>query len=189
MAKPKSKLPKNAKPVFKGVIFEVWQWRQTMFNRGWETFEMLKRPNTAQAIPVVGDKILILKQKQPNRLKAFYSIAGGRCESGEPPLKAAKRELLEETGYVSGDWRLLKKINPVGKIVWTVYTYIARRCVYKQPPRLDSGEKITSQLMTFDQFLKLADQPNFYEPELVNYLLRARADKKIYNQFHKLLFK
>jgi len=34
----------------------------------------------------------------------------------------------------------------------------------------------------------LADQPDFYEKELVNYMLRARGDKKEYKKFHKLLF-
>jgi len=74
----KNKLPKNARRVFKGEIFEVWQWPQKMYDGSTETFEMLKRPDTAVVIPVVGDKILILTQAQPNRPKAFYSIAGGR---------------------------------------------------------------------------------------------------------------
>ena len=185
----KNKLPKNAKRVFKGKIFEVWQWPQKMYDGSRETFEMLKRPDTAQVIPVVGDKILILNQKQPDSPKAFCSLPGGRRDKGETALNSAKRELLEETGYVARDWRLLKKINPVGKIVWTVYTYVARDCIYWQPPRPDAGEKITTKLISFDEFLALADNPDFYEKELVNYMLSARADKKVYKKFHKILFK
>ena len=185
----KNKLPKKARRVFKGEIFEVWQWRQKMYDGSKETFEMIKRPDTTQVIPVVDDKILILIQKQPDSPKAFYSLAGGRREPGETALNGAKRELLEETGYVSRDWRLLKKIRPSGKIVWSIYTYIARDCLYWQPPRLDAGEKITVKLISFDEFLALADEPDFYEQELVNYMLRARMDKKIYKKFHKLLFK
>jgi len=184
-----NKIPKNAKRVFKGVIFDVWQWPQKMFDGSTETFEMLKRADTAVVIPVVDDKILILIQLQPNRSEAFYSLAGGRRDKGETALNAAKREMLEETGYVSRDWKLWQTINPVNKIVWTSYTYIARDCIYWQPPRPDAGEKITTKLISFDEFLALADDPNFYEQELVNYMLRARVDKKIYKKFHKLLFK
>lgn len=185
----KNKFPKNAKRVFKGEIFEVWQWPQKMYDGSKKTFEMLKRPDTAQVIPVVGDKILILIQKQPHKAKAFYSLAGGRRDKGETALNSAKRELLEETGYVARDWQLFKKISPPGKIVWTIYTYIARDCIYWQPPRPEAGEKITAKLISFDEFLALADNPDFYDPELVNYMLKALFDKKIYKKFHKILFK
>jgi len=188
MQNKKNKLPKKAKRVFKGEIFEVWQWPQKMYDGSKATFEMLKRADTTQVIAVVEDKILILIQKQPNKPKAFYSLAGGRRDKGETALNGAKRELLEETGYVARDWQLLKKTNPVGKMVWTVYTYIARDCIYWQPPRLDAGEKITTKLVSFDEFLDLADDPDFYEQELVNHMLRARFDKKIYKKFYKLLF-
>lgn len=184
----KNKFPKKAKRVFKGEIFEVWQWPQKMYDGSKETFEMLKRPDTSQVIPVIDDKILILIQKQPDSSKAFYSLAGGRREKKETALNSAKREMLEETGYVARDWQLFKKVSPSGKIVWTIYTYIARDCIYWQPPRLDAGEKITTKLISFDEFLALADEPDFYDPELVNYMLRARADKKIYKKFHKMLF-
>ncbi|MBU4368171.1 NUDIX domain-containing protein [Patescibacteria group bacterium] len=113
-------LPTSAKMVFKGEIFEVWQWKQKMFDGSIQTFEKLRRTNTAQVIPAVGDKILIQIQEQPDRKKSFNSIPGGRCDWGEEPLIAAKRELLEETGYISDDWTLWREENPIGKIIWTV---------------------------------------------------------------------
>ncbi|MBI4778963.1 hypothetical protein HY797_00730 [Candidatus Falkowbacteria bacterium] len=97
--------------------------------------------------------------------------------------------MLEETGYVSRDWKLWQTINPVGKIIWTIYTYIARDCLYWQPPRLDAGEKITTKLISFDEFLDLADEPDFYEKELKNFMWQARSDKKEYKKLHKVLFK
>jgi ADP-ribose pyrophosphatase len=38
-------------------------------------------------------------------------LPAGTLKSGEDPLEAAKRELLEETGYVSQDWKLLSSLN------------------------------------------------------------------------------
>ena len=184
----KNQLPQNAKLVFKGEIFEIWQWKQKMFDGSVEIFEKLKRPDTAQVIPVIGNKILIQKQKQPDKSKPFISIPGGRCELDEKPLDSAKREFLEETGYASKNWCLWKKQDPVGKIIWTVYTYIAKDCFYKQPPKLDSGEKITTHFVSFDEFLMLSEDETFYENELKSYLLRARFDEKFREEFHKLLF-
>lgn len=185
-----SQLPPDAKMVFKGEIFEVWQWKQKMFDGTAETFEKLRRTNTAQVIPVVGNKILVQTQSQPHRKKPFNSLPGGRCGLGENPLAAAKRELLEETGYASNDWALWCEENPVEKIIWTVYTFIARNCFYKQPPHLDAGEKITTRLISFDEFLMLSEDPAFYEKrELYGAFIRARFDKKFQEEFHNLLFK
>ena len=97
----KEKLPPHAKLAFKGKIFEVWQWEQEMFDGTTAIFERVKRPNTAQVIPVVGDKILIQTQFQPHEPKPYTALAGGRCDEGEDPLKETQRELLEETGNAS----------------------------------------------------------------------------------------
>ncbi len=182
-------LPLNAKMVFKGKIFEVWQWDQKMFDGSVEIFERLKRPDTAQVIPIVGDKILIQEQEQPDKPYSFTSIPGGRCEEGESSLAAAKRELLEETGYVSDNWLLWREEQPVEKIIWTVYIYVARNCRREKSPALDAGEKIKTKLIGFDDFLLLADNPLFYERELKCELIRARFDKKNREEFKNFLFK
>src|ERR1700739_4821656 len=109
-------LPADAKMVFKGELFEVWQWGQKMFDGSIATFERLKRQNTVQVVAVVDGKMLIQEQEQPDSAHPFISLPGGRCDEGEDELEAAKRELLEETGYVSGDWAVWKEDNPVGKM-------------------------------------------------------------------------
>ncbi|MEK7601720.1 MAG: NUDIX domain-containing protein [Patescibacteria group bacterium] len=181
-------IPSHAKKMFDGKIFEVWQWEQKMFDGSVEIFERLRRPNTAQVIAVVGDKILAQTEEQPDSTQPFSSLPGGRCDADEDPLVAAKRELLEETGYVSDDWVLWKEVNPVSKIEWTVYTFIARNCVYKQEPHVDSGEKITSKPVSFDDFLTLSDDPFFYSPELVSHMLRLRLNKQEKEKFRQALF-
>jgi len=181
-------LPKGAKKVFTGKIFEVWQWEQEMFDGSKETFEMVKRPDTALAIPIVGEKILIQNQQQPGKGEPFPSIPGGRINPGEDSLTAAKRELLEESGYISDNWELFKEQSPINKIVWTIYTYIARNCTYKQEPELDVGERITTKLITFNEFLDLSEHPRFYEKELVELLVRAKHDPTFKEEFRKRLF-
>jgi len=182
-------IPSHAKMVFKGKIFEVWQWEQKMFDGSIMIFERLRRPNTVQSVATVGDKILLQTQQQPDKMEPFPSLPGGRCDSfDEDPLEAAKRELLEETGYVSDDWTLWKEQNPVGKIQWTIYTFIARNCRKQQEPQLDAGEKITTHLIDFEEFLMLSEHPYFYEKELAVSLFRARFSQKERKKLKNLIF-
>lgn len=187
MHKSKSSLPSSAKRVFKGKIFEVWQWEQEMFDGSIETFEKLKRANTALVIPIVGGKILIQEQEQPDKPGPFLSLPGGRLEEGEDPLKGAKRELLEETGYMSDDWQLWKELTPFTKTVWTVYIYIARNCHKGGGQQLDAGEKIKIKFIGFEDFLLLSEDETFYERELVPFLYKMRLHPDQKEEFRNLL--
>lgn len=181
-------LPPNAKRVFKGIIFDVWQWEQKMFDGTVEIFEKLRRADTALVIAVVGDKILIQEQEQPAKFGPFLSLPGGRLEEGEEPLDGAKREFLEETGYVSDDWELWKQFSPFSKTIWTVYIYIARNCRKEAEQTLDAGEKISLRLIDFEEFLMLSEDKMFYERELVPFLYYLRLHKDEKEQFRTFLF-
>ena len=185
-----SRIPSKAKRVFKGEIFEVWQWPQKMYDGSQHTFEALRRPNTVEIVAVTGNKIIIQRQSQPHKLQPYLSLPGGRCEAGETPLESAKREFLEETGYVSKDWVLFKEEKPVGKIDWTIYTYIARNCVFKQAPHLDAGEKISLRFIDFEKFLKLPEDSLYVGGvDLTRDMVRARFDPKFKKEFKRLIFK
>lgn len=186
----KSVIPPKAKRVFKGQIFEVWQWPQKMYDGSEHTFEALRRPNTVEIVAVAGNKIITQRQRQPHKSRPYLSLPGGRCEAGETPLASAKREFLEETGYASKDWVLFKEENPIGKMDWIIHTFIARNCVFKQPPHLDAGEKISLRLISFEQFLRLTDDPVYLGGfSLGSVLTRALYDKKFKAKFYKFLFK
>jgi hypothetical protein len=94
--KQREGIPPEATLVFKGEIFEVWQWQQTMFDGTTATFERIWRSPSVEVIAVVGDKIVVEHQDQPDR-KGIVSLVSGRADQGTDMLEA-KRELLEETG-------------------------------------------------------------------------------------------
>lgn len=180
------KIPQEAKRVFKGVIFDVYQWQQKMFNGSMSTFEMLKRPNTIEVIATEGDKILLSKQSQPNK-SDFYSLFGGRAEEGEEPLDTAKRELLEESGLKSENWELLRTYTPMHKIDWNIYMYVARNCVKTSDQKLDAGEKIEIIKCTFDEFIKIVESDNYWGNDLVLDVLKVKQDDKL-EEFKKEIF-
>jgi len=152
-------IPARAERVFKGVIFEVYQWSQKMFDGSYATFEMLKRPDTIKIIAIKNDKIVIVNEQQPH-CPAFIDVPGGRHDvEKESELDAAKRELLEETGMSFKNWRLLSVHQRMPKIEQFVYVFLATGFAKQYPQKLDSGEKITVELVSFDELKALAGDP------------------------------
>ena len=187
--RPKSKqpLPEDAKKVFEGEIFDVYQWEQEMYDGTKATFEKLKRPDTVVVFAVDDDgKILLTKQEQPGK-EPFIGAAGGRVDKGEDILDAAKRELLEETGYEAEDFILWKALQPISKIEWAVYVFVARKIKRVAELSLDAGEKIEVMFVQFDEFTNIALQENFYEQEVYRDIVEAMFNNKKKEELKKLL--
>jgi ADP-ribose pyrophosphatase len=56
------------------------------------------------------DPIIILERQYRHAAGQFlFELPAGRVEAGEAPLAAAKREMIEETGYRAKRWKLLTK--------------------------------------------------------------------------------
>lgn len=180
------KIPKQAKKIFTGVIFDTYQWEQKLYNNSLTTFEMIKRQNTVLVIATKGEKIIVACEEQPLK-KSPHTLFGGRQEEGETPLKSAKREFLEESGMVSGDWEILHSYQPLIKIDWTIFYFIARDCKKIQDQKLDPGEKIKLVELTFEQFVKVMTEDITHSHWLAFYLLKLQTEGKL-EEFRKKLF-
>ncbi len=185
-----SHIPPDARRVFKGVLYEIWQWDQRMFDKSIEIFECIARSDSVDVIAVAEDKILLQRQRQPDNKKEFVSFPGGRRDEGENPLQTGKRELLEEMGYQSQDWILWRRHGPTAssRLKWTLYTYIARNCVKVAQPVFDAGEKIKEIRISFNEFLLLPENPAFRHKDLEAPILRARYCKAEREFLFNLLF-
>lgn len=183
-------IPKNAKRVFHGKVFEVFQWEQKMYDGSTSIFESLKRPDTVEVIATVGDKIMLQEQFQPDSEQMFLCLPGGRLELEEDPLSGGKREMLEETGYASEAWELLRSRRPSGKIIWSVHVYIAHQCKKITEQNLDSGEKIALRLVSFEELLDLVDSGKLQRLETETRIdfIRAKYDVALREQLRKKLF-
>ena len=77
--------------------------------------------------------------------------AAGLISPGEEPLAAAKRELLEETGYGGGEWHSLGAVQPNPATQNNLcHHWLAKGVVPTKPTELDPGEAIRVHLMTLE---------------------------------------
>ncbi|MEK7599930.1 MAG: NUDIX domain-containing protein [Patescibacteria group bacterium] len=150
-------VPDVATKVFEGEIFDVYHWPQTLFDDTSHTFEMLKRTDTVTVMCVVDDKILVINDEQPH-LGMRKTFPGGRVDPEDASIEmAAKREVLEETGYSFKNWRLILVQQPYKKIEWFVYMLLAWDEESKTEPKLDAGERISVESLTIDELKKVVN--------------------------------
>ena len=153
-------IPAHAKRVFTGVIFDVYQWPQQLYDGSEAIFEMLKRPDTVTFVCIKDGKLVFITDEQPNR-KAVTRLPGGRVDTGESWLAAAQRECSEELGMAFRNWRLIAVRQPVAKIEWFVATYVATDLLDEHAPHADPGEKIVPHGFTLEEAkAAVADAPS-----------------------------
>lgn len=182
----KQPIPDNATRVFKGVLFDTYQWQQKMFDGTMATFEKLKRPDTVVVFGVLDDgKILLTEQEQPGK-EPFIGATGGRVDEGEDVVTAAKRELLEESGYEADELILWDAQHPTSKIDWVVFTFIAKGLKKVADLHLDAGEKIKLLPVTFDELVDIAIEKRFEEKEIVAKFFEAKLDPKKKEELREL---
>lgn len=150
-------LPENAELMFEGEIFDVYQWDQLAFDGKTKLkFEKLKRFDSVRIIALLNDgKILINKEEQPGT-GLFYDTPAGRHDNPkETEEEAARRELLEETGYKFEHWKMVQAYQSLGKIDWICYTFVAWGNRSKSDTNLDVGEKIETMHLDLDEVKEL----------------------------------
>jgi len=71
-------------------------------------------------------RILLERQYRHAAQDYLWELPAGRIDPGEKPLPAAKRELLEETGYTAKNWRrILHFYASPGFVAETMSVYLA----------------------------------------------------------------
>lgn len=184
-------IPDTAECVFSGVRSEVYQWDQELYDGSIKRFERIRFFDGAFTFAITPEwKILITKQEQPAREKSFYSLPWwGFDFPDEDALLCAKRELLEETGYVSDEWEHWHNYLGSSNISTFTYFYIARNVRKIQEIQPDPGEKIEVFELNFDEWLALARTHQFtHHLTLLSSMYDALLDQEKYHELKSLLF-
>ena len=177
------KIPKQAKKVFSGILYDVYHWEQKLPGNHYKTFEGVKKLDTVVVLATSGNKVILVEEKRVGA-RMEIGAAGGHVERGEKPLHAAKRELLEESGYASSKWKLLDVWDHSSLTIdQKNYFYAACDCKEVSDMRLEDGEVITPLKFNFEQMISMAKKSKKFSRYVGSYLresCKSGASKKMF---------
>lgn len=144
-------IPKEARRVFKGIMYDVYHWPQKLYDGSTATFEMLWRQDTVKVFAIKDGKIIVLDEEQPG-IPRNFALPGGRHDvPDETELECARREVKEETGLTFKNWKLIDVKQLSIEIDWCMYLFVAWDAAGQEDAHQDAGEKITARTMTYDE--------------------------------------
>ena len=122
-----------------------------------DPYYVVERPNAAIIFPLTGEgEAVLVRQYRPPLERMELGLPAGLVEEGEKPEAAARRELLEETGYSGGEWEPLGALasSPSLKDNWA-YLFLARGVEEMAPPDPDEHELVETVRVPVGELLGL----------------------------------
>jgi len=101
--------------------------------------------------------VLLERQYRYAAESYLWELPAGRIDKGEKPLPAAKRELLEETGYRAKSWKkILKFYASPGFVAEPMSVYWARG-LKAGPAQPEADEVIEQELIPLSKVVQMVD--------------------------------
>ena len=142
-------------------------------------FVVLESAPWVNVIPLTrADEVILIRQYRHGIREVTLEIPGGLVEEADTPLAAAKRELLEETGYRGETWIDLGYVHPNPAIQNNrCHTFLALGAMQAGPQALDEKEDIAVLLRP------LADIPRLIREGEITHALVVAAFWRFFMEY------
>ena len=121
-------------------------------------YYVLEYPNWVNIIARTREgRYILIRQYRHALGETNYELVAGVIDPTDPnPEAAARRELLEETGYAGGQWQLFITLSPnASAMTNTSFTFLATDVEYTGKRHLEATEDITVHLLSREELLDL----------------------------------
>lgn len=150
---------KSFKTVYKSKFFELRdEVCETETGLTVPKYYVIDFPDWVQSVALNDkDELILVDQYRYPGVGNFLEFPGGSSDPSrkEDPMDAAKRELLEETGYESNDWSSIGFHYPNPALMGNrCHVYIAKNCIKTSELNLDPYEFLTVKTYNIQDFEK-----------------------------------
>ena len=144
-----------------------------------DDFYVVETSDWVNVIAITEDgKVVLEEQYRHGIQKECIELPAGCVDQGEIPLEAAKRELLEETGYAGGVWIPFGESAPNASGMATMcYTFIAKGVKKISAQNLEQSEDIRICLVEQNTIKELLEKNSIVEAVMQASLWRYLANK------------
>jgi ADP-ribose pyrophosphatase len=142
----------NSEVLYTGKVFRLQ--RDTVIEPGGMRAErdIIVHPGSVVVLPIFEDgRVLLIRQYRHSVGEFLWELVAGRKEPAETPAVAARRELVEETGYTAKSLRKLVRVVPTPGFVDEWMSIYAAEGLVKGPAKPEEDEKITARIFTLKQ--------------------------------------
>lgn len=121
------------------------------------TFFVIENPDWVNIIALTKTgEVVLIEQFRHGTENIILELPGGMIDAGENPPAAARRELLEETGFSSENFIFIGKSHPNPAIQNnTIYHFLAPDCEKTDDVKFDEHESAVTKLVSLTEAEKL----------------------------------
>ena len=118
--------------------------------------DKIEHNGVTSIVPILDKKfVILLKQYRYGVDKVLLEVPAGTIDKGENPLKCAKRELIEETGYHGKNWKSLGSFFPSPAYNSCVIYCYSTKIYKKTATSFDPDEVLETKILSFKEVKKL----------------------------------
>ncbi len=176
----------KSKKVFSGKLLHVFIDDVKLPSGGESTREYIKHQGAAVVIPIMDNKILLVKQYRYPTQQVMIELPAGKIDPGEDELTTVQRELGEETGYTSDKIFRLQPIHPcIGYSNEIIHLFLATD-LYESNHEPDPDEEIENVLLKLEDAIEMIYSGKITDSKTIIGLFwaeRLMKDKKLRDRF------
>jgi 8-oxo-dGTP pyrophosphatase MutT (NUDIX family) len=122
-------------------------------------------------------EVVLVRQYRHGAQKVILELPGGAMDAREEnPLQAARRELLEETGYTSDTFIQIGRVSPnPANQTNLIYSFLALDVEKVDDQHLDSTEDIEVVLKPLEEVIRMAKTGELFQSMQVSAVFFALA--------------
>lgn len=139
-----------------------------------DEYYVLEYPDWVNIIAIDKEgRMVLVRQYRHGLQRTNFELVAGVLEKGEDPMTAAKRELLEETGYAGGEWHELMQVSAnTSTMTNLTHCFVATGVEKVATQHLDATEDLEVYTFTQEEVKEMIRRGEFMQSLMLAPLLR-----------------